>query len=152
MPLGKVWIRLFSLHPWVNSSANCCILPVAIMMSVTTVHIEMQIHRQIQIQADFIVSDTNSFINFLSLVLRHGERDAILTMLTPTRRLRSLSIEIRKIQLHASTVENSTLYLNGRNLTVCPNLKCDNDCSSLFWSLWIKIRFDEIYFLLNNKL
>ena len=33
--------------------------------------------------------------------------------------LRSLSVEILKTQLHASTVENSTLCFNGRHSTIC---------------------------------
>ena len=33
--------------------------------------------------------------------------------------LRSLSVEIWKTQVHASTLENSTLCLNGRNSTLC---------------------------------
>ena len=73
-------------------------------------------------------SGTNAFINFLTSVLRHKERDTIFTMLTilsdPTNVwrilwcLRSLSVEIRKNPTTSSTAQ-SQLQLNGRNSTVC---------------------------------
>ena len=67
-----------------------------------------------QIQADSC-SGTNAFINFLTSVHRHEERDTILTLLTIPNALRilwclrSLSVEIRKTQLFDSTVESPTL-------------------------------------------
>ena len=56
------------------------------------------------------------FINYLTSVLRHEERHTILTMLamlsdtTNVQRLWYLSVEIRKIPITSSTVENTILY------------------------------------------
>ena len=96
------------------------------MISITTVHIQMHNKNTIQAKTGGLCcSDTNVFINFWFRFF-DMRRDTILKSLyylTPFQRilwcLRSLSIEIRKTQLHFSTVENSTLCLNGRNQTFC---------------------------------
>ena len=78
-------------------------------------------------------SGTNAFINFLTSVLQHEERDTILTILTilsdPTNTLcilwclRSLLVEIWKTQLH---LQNPTLnfQLNGSNSTFACMVQC----------------------------
>ena len=67
------------------------------------------------------------FINFLTSVHSNTRRETQFLLCWPyyadAQRilwcLRSLSVEIRKIQLRASTVENSTLFLSGRNSIPC---------------------------------
>ena len=69
-------------------------------------------------------SGTNGLL-ILTSVLRHDERDTILTMLTPSRCTAPLvmfKISVSrdpKILTLAATVENSTLCPNGRNSIVC---------------------------------
>ena len=64
-----------------------------------------------QTEADSVVSDMNGLLISDFGSWRHEERDTILTMLTPPNArcilscLRSLSVEIRKTQLHLSTVK-----------------------------------------------
>ena len=108
----------------------------------------------IQRQADFVVSGTNAFINFLTSVHRHEERDTILTMLTilsdPTNALRipwclrSLLVEIKKTQLHlqwsnlnfnSSMAENSILCLHGPMSTFNSRVfKILKKSAHLFWA------------------
>ena len=67
-----------------------------VLRSITTV---------IQYRRTLLFQDTNRFINFWLRSRRHEERDTILTMLTPPQRAAHLSVEIRKTQLHLSTVK-----------------------------------------------
>ena len=77
----------------------------------------------IQIQADSVASGTNSLLISASVLL-HEERDTILSMLTiPNARcilwcLRSLSVKIRKAQLHLQRSKFDSSF-DGRNSTVC---------------------------------
>ena len=58
-------------------------IAITIRISITTVlQIYMQIHVQMHNTGGFYSSPTNGFINFLNSVLRHEERDTILTWLT----------------------------------------------------------------------
>ena len=65
------------------------------------------------------------FYSLLTSVLRHKERDTILTILTPSPRMAHLVVfkisvgRDPKILIAARTVENSTLCPNGRNSIVC---------------------------------
>ena len=79
----------------------------------------------------WVHSDTRSKTQFLKVFSNH-------TMLTiPNARLhlmmlRYLTVEIRKTQLHVSTVENSTLCLNGRNSTLCLHGQISTSLLTLF--------------------
>ena len=96
------------------------------IISFTTLHMQMQIHWQIQMQADSFVQDTYGFINFLSLDLLHEERDTILAMLTSSQRTAHLVVfkisvgRHPKILTATATGENSTFCLNGRELKCLP--------------------------------
>ena len=114
----------------------CCILIVYIS----------ELHNTNTIQAKtggLCCSGTNAFINFFTSVHRHKERDTILTMLTPPQRavhlvmVKSLLVEIRKTQLHASTVENSNLCPNGRDLNYLPPCFNVNSQVTVFQNLQI---------------
>ena len=94
------------------------------MISITTV---LQIHMHEQANTYVLrCSGPNAFINFLTSVHRHGERDTILTMLTPSPRAVHLVVfkisvsKDPKILTTAATVENSTLCPNGRELNCLP--------------------------------
>ena len=107
-----------------------------LVISITTV---LQIHIQIQSNTQHkcmyscrrvLLFRYERFINFLTSVLRHEDRDTILAMLsilsdaTNVRRILwcfgSLSVEIRKSQLHLSTAnpnsQLSSLYPNNKEL------------------------------------
>ena len=93
----------------------------------------MQIRRQIQ--ADSVVSCPNGFINFLSLVLRHEERDTILQSLSKsfyansTPNVRHISWFLRSQFISAGRdPKNSTLRLNGRIPTLCLNGRNSTFC------------------------
>ena len=95
-----------------------------LVMSITTVI-------QIRKQADSVVSGTNGLLISDFGSWRHKERDTILTMLTilsdPNAQrilwcLRSQLISTGRDPKNltaTATVENSTLWLNGRNSTLC---------------------------------
>ena len=112
-----------------------------------TVHIQIQI--QIQYKGGLHCSGTNAFINFLTSVLRHEERDTILTMLTilsdPLNAqrilwcLRSRSVEICK---------TPTGCLNGREL----NSLCPNGRDHIYLSPWQKIHFLPAWSNVNLQL
>ena len=86
-------------------------------------------HTQMQNTGGLCCSDTNAFINFWLRFFDTRRETQFLPCWpyyadpTNARRilwcLRSLSVEIRKTQLHLSTAENSTLCPIGRNSTVC---------------------------------
>ena len=101
-----------------------------------TVHIQMQIHNTYSNTnagtGGLFCSDTNGFINFLNSAVRHEERDTILKSLSwsyyanniPNGRcilwcLRSLSVEIRKTQLHLERAKSNS-QLNGKELNSLP--------------------------------
>ena len=82
-----------------------------------TIHIK---YRQMQMQADSVVSDTNSLlISWLLSTATQGERhSSYYADPDPNVRhiswcLRSLSVEICKTWLHTSTAEDPNLCLNG---------------------------------------
>ena len=97
----------------------CCILHEYICKHT------IQIHVQLQNTCGYCCSGMNAFINFLTSVLRHEERDTILTMLTPSWRdahLVVIKISVGrdpKIPTEFFNGRNSPPYLNGKNSTVC---------------------------------